>query len=218
MNKAVKKILIGVVILGVLAFAFWYGGEGAGLRGWNIEKNDSRIETSTDTSDSKDQYMTDPVPEGKPVPVEPQNQKKSDKIYHCTYSISCRSILDNMQYCEEEKKQCVPEDGWILKPVVVEFYEGENVYDVLLRLCKDVYKIHLESSFTPMYNSVYIEGINNIYEFDVGNLSGWMYKVNEWFPNYGASRYELKDGDVVAWEYTCDLGNDIGGGFMAESK
>lgn len=43
-----------------------------------------------------------------------------------------------------------------------------------------------------MYNSAYIEGINNLYEFDCGSLSGWMYKVNEWFPNYGCSRYVLK--------------------------
>ena len=33
-------------------------------------------------------------------------------------------------------------------------------------------KIHMESSFTPVYNSAYIEGIHNLYEFDVGKLSG----------------------------------------------
>ncbi len=64
-----------------------------------------------------------------------------------------------------------------------------------------------------MYNSAYIEGINNLYEFDCGSLSGWMYKVNEWFPNYGCSRYELKNGDDVVWCYTCDLGYDVGGGY-----
>ena len=62
-----------------------------------------------------------------------------------------------------------------------------------------------------MYNSAYIEGIHNLYEFDCGELSGWMYKVNEWFPNYGCSRYQLRDGDVICWEYTCDLGVDVGG-------
>ncbi len=62
-----------------------------------------------------------------------------------------------------------------------------------------------------MYNSAYIEGIHNLYEFDCGELSGWMYKVNDWFPNYGCSRYQLKDGDVICWEYTCNLGIDVGG-------
>ena len=38
-----------------------------------------------------------------------------------------------------------------------------------------------------------------------------MYKVNDWFPNYGCSRYALQEGDKVEWLYTCDLGDDIGG-------
>ena len=66
---------------------------------------------------------------------------------------------------------------------------------------------------TPIYNSAYIEGIHNLYEFDVGEGSGWMYSVNGWYPNYGCSRYALQDGDVVEWRYTCDLGYDVGGGY-----
>jgi uncharacterized membrane-anchored protein len=60
---------------------------------------------------------------------------------------------------------------------------------------------------------VYIQGINNIYEFDAGALSGWMYRVNGWFPNYGASRYVVQQGDVIEWVYTCDLGRDVGGAY-----
>ncbi|WP_276322049.1 DUF4430 domain-containing protein [Paenibacillus thalictri] len=72
-------------------------------------------------------------------------------------------------------------------------------------------KIHMEFVMTPIYNSNYVEGINNLYEFDCGELSGWMYKGNGWFPNCGSSRYSLKDKDVVEWIYNCDLGRDIGG-------
>ena len=96
--------------------------------------------------------------------------------------------------------------------MTVTFYEGESVFNVLQRTCKQQ-KIHMEFSNTPIYNSAYIEGIHNLYEFDVGNLSGWMYKVNGWFPNYGCSRYQLKDGDVIEWVYTCDLGYDVGGSY-----
>jgi len=146
--------------------------------------------------------------------VQSVESQQKQTAYKCICSISCKTILDNIDEIDVDKKECVPEDGWILKPVETVFYEGESVYDVLLRLCKDEYKIHLEASYTPIYDSVYIEGINNIYEFDVGNLSGWMYKVNDWYPNYGASKYLLKDGDVICWEYTCDLGEDIGGGYL----
>ena len=131
--------------------------------------------------------------------------------YTCTISISCETILDNMDKCAESKKALVPEDGIILPATEVTFSDGESVYDVLQRVCKEN-KIHMESSFTPVYNSAYIEGIHNLYEFDVGKLSGWMYSVNGWFPNYGCSLYQLKDGDVVEWRYTCDLGDDLGSG------
>lgn len=162
-----------------------------------------------DPETGKDQYLTDPVPEGKPLPVEPQDVTIGTTAYSCTISISCATILDNLDLCDPEKKELVPEDGWILEPMTVTFYEGESVFNVLQRTCKQQ-KIHMEFEDTPMYNSAYIEGIHNLYEFDVGELSGWMYSVNDWFPNYGCSRYQLQDGDVVEWVYTCDLGEDVG--------
>ena len=135
----------------------------------------------------------------------------ADTKYTCIISISCETILDNIDKCVESKKALVPEDGIILPATEVTFSDGESVFDVLQRVCKDN-KIHMESSFTPVYNSAYIEGIHNLYEFDVGKFSGWMYAVNGWFPNYGCSRYQLKNGDVVEWCYTCDLGEDLGSG------
>ena len=163
----------------------------------------------------KDKYDTDPVPEGKPMPVEPENQQvNSKKTCTCTFSIECSTILNNLSDLDPDKRALVPSDGVILPPTKVTFYEGESVYDVLQRVCREN-KIHLESSWTPVYNTAYIEGINNLYEFDCGELSGWMYRVNGWYPNYGCSRYQLADGEVVEWRYTCDLGRDVGCDWMA---
>ena len=128
----------------------------------------------------------------------------------CTISISCATILDNMDQLPEEKTDLVPADGWLLETVEVSFAKGESVFDVLQRVTRDN-KIHMEYSDTPMYNSAYIEGIGNLYEFDCGSGSGWQYSVNGWFPNYGCSGYELQNGDVIEWVYTCDLGKDVGG-------
>lgn len=170
---------------------------------------ESQSKQQIDTNTGKDKYLTDPVPEGKPVPVEPQDTKVTDKSMTCILSVSCATILDNMKDLDKEKIELVPEDGVIFKATEVTFYEGESVFNVLQREMKKN-KIHMEFVNTPLYNSAYIEGINNIYEFDCGELSGWMYKVNGWFPNYGCSRYQLKEGDVIEWVYTCDLGRDVG--------
>lgn len=173
-------------------------------------KSSSQITQSSSTK--QDKYKTDPVPEGKPQPVEPQEQEITDNTLKCTFSISCAAVLDNMDKLDKSKREIIPDDGWILEPVTVTFNEGESVFDVLKQVCKDN-KIQLEFSFTPIYNSSYIEGINNLYEFDCGSFSGWMYEVNDWFPNYGCSRYEVKNGDVIEWQYTCNLGADIGGNY-----
>ena len=171
--------------------------------------------TSGANSGGQDQYNTDSVPEGRPEPVEPDNvEVDTDTSLTCTISISCATILDNMELCAENKRPLVPSDGVILPATTVTFSPGESVYDVLQQVCRD-YGIHMESEFTPMYNSAYIQGINNLYEFDVGNESGWMYKVNGWFPNYGCSRYQVEDGDVICWVYTCDLGADVGDNSMS---
>ena len=249
------KVVISVLIVAVLAVAFWYGGGAPGMQGRTVgtdptipvehTPNETGVPSAPgeepnavpapeteqtappaasepvktpepettlkpDPATGKDKYLTGPVPEDKPIPVEPQDVTISDVTYTCTISISCATILDNMDWLDPEKVEQVPEDGWILPPTEVIFYEGESVFNVLQRTCKQN-RIHLEFENTPMYNSAYIEGIHNLYEFDCGELSGWMYKVNEWFPNYGCSRYQLRDGDVICWVYTCDLGIDVGG-------
>ena len=181
------------------------------------KQNGNREVTGSTTGNSggQDQYLTDPVPEGRPEAVEPDNvEVDTDTSLTCTISISCATILDNMELCAENKRPLVPSDGVILPTTSVTFSEGESVYDVLQSVCRS-YNIHMESSWTPMYNSAYIEGINNLYEFDVGEKSGWMYKVNGWFPNYGCSRYQVQNGDTICFVYTCDLGADVGDNSMS---
>lgn len=169
-------------------------------------------------SGTKDQYLTDPTPEGMPKPVEWQGKKiDKSKVRYCTLSVDCLTILNNMKDFNKDKMSVLPRSGIIYKARKVAFYEGESVFDMLNREMKKN-RIHMEFSMTPIYNSNYIEGIHNLYEFDCGRYSGWMYKVNGWYPNYGCSRYVLKDGDVVNWRYTCDLGRDLGCTWLGKTK
>ena len=168
-----------------------------------------------DSETGKDRYNTEAVPSGRPLPVEPQDVTAGDGSFTVTLTVRCDTILDNMNLLNKEKHELVPNDGVIFPVVTVTAYEGESVFNVLQREMRRA-GIHMTFRNTPIYNSAYIEAINNLYEFDVGELSGWMYRVNGWYPNYGCSRYQLKPGDVIEWRYTCDLGRDLeGGGWLA---
>ena len=134
-----------------------------------------------------------------------------DLAYECTVSVRCDTVLANYDKLDSAKAEFVPDDGVILAAVKVPFAEGETAFDATKRAC-EAYGVQLEYSWTPLYDSYYVEGINYLYEVDCGPDSGWMFKVNGWFPNYGPSSYVLQDGDAVMWEYTCvGLGTDLGG-------
>lgn len=144
-------------------------------------------------------------PPGTTVGVDSDNETP----LRCSMSISCATILDNMDKLDSAKAGIVPRGGIIYAEKTFEFSEGETVFDVLLRETR-ANKIHMEYSKTPAYDSAYIEGIGNLYEFDCGPLSGWLYKVNGEFSGCSCSRYTLKDGDRIEFLYTCDSGRDIG--------
>lgn len=151
----------------------------------------------------------EPESQPEPQPEETPTERK------CTISIRCATVLDHMEDVDEGKRELIPADGWILLPIEVTFTEGESVFDVLSRVLRER-MMHLEFSQNPVTGAAYIEGIHNLYEFDCGALSGWLYCVNGWFPNYGSSSYILADGDVIEWQFTCDLGYDIGGGGVTQ--
>ena len=100
-------------------------------------------------------------------------------------------------------RENAPASGVILENQSFGFTEGESVYDLLLRVCKEN-RIFLDAS------SSYVKGIDGIYElsFDC-STSGWVYLVNGESPSVGCDQYLLRDGDTVVWHYTLNLGTDI---------
>ena len=71
-------------------------------------------------------------------------------------------------------------------------------------------KLHFEYVDAKAFGSVYIEGIGNLYEFDCGEQSGWIYFVNGISPGLGCSGYTVESGDEIVFAYTCDMGADLG--------
>ena len=152
-------------------------------------------------------YKIAPIPDNRLVTSE-----NTENI--CTITIRCDTVLDNQNLLEEAKVPYIPADGVILPEIEVEFTPGENVFQVLQRICEAA-DIPLEYSWTPLYDSYYLEGICHLYEFDCGPESGWMYQVSGKFPNYGCSSYEVQPGDRIEWLYSCiGLGADLGADVM----
>ena len=87
--------------------------------------------------------------------------------------------------------------------------EGDTAYTVLKRAAQ-AQNISVEVSGSS--RKVYVQGINDLYEFDKGATSGWLYQVNDAFPSKSASNYAVEAGDVVNWVYTLDMGKDVGAG------
>ena len=238
-------VLLAAVTAAVLAFAFWYGGDAPGTRGFRTPDSAARsaaVASAPADAGSSAPALSAPAAvssgqseapfapaaaassaagesvasaaAGAPLPAKTSGGDSSAAAAPqdtCTVSISCAALLGHLELLDKDKQELVPEDGMLLAPVTAAFTSGESAFDVLQRVCKEQ-GIQTESSFTPLYNSAYIEGIGNLYEFDAGEQSGWMYSVNGTYPHYGSSQYVLSDGDTVCWVYTTDLGADVGGG------
>ncbi len=185
--KKIKTAVWIIFIVLLLLVTFLWGGNAPGLRG---EPTDTK-----EVCDMESEEVTDlTTPEGKAS---------------CIISVRCDTVFLNRDFIEPSILESLPENGVILSPVKVDMKENDSVFDILERTLRGK-NIHMEFTNTPMYKSAYIEGISNLYEFDCGELSGWMYKVNGDFPDYGSSLYEVKSGDVIEWVYTCDRGKDVG--------
>ena len=116
--------------------------------------------------------------------------------------------------------------GTIIKATMVPYKEGDKITHVTKRLL-DSLEIGMSFSGT-LESNFYLGAICNFEvkgtpyasmgEFDAGAGSGWMITLNKEFIEYGASEFEVKNGDVIKWQYTCQLGADIGDPFYSETS
>ena len=137
--------------------------------------------------------------------------------------------------------------GYIIEPVKIPVYEGDNAAQALTRLIlangydysntgtvdsgfylssiiganarnpKSATKdLILDASLNEDLKDLGIswtEGTEGqLGEFDYAQGSGWMYCLNNVFPNVGFADSYLSDGDVVRVQFTVAYGSDIGGG------
>lgn len=121
-----------------------------------------------------------------------------------TVEIRCDTVLDHMDQLDPQKAELIPEDGVFLSTSVA-LPEGATALEVLKTALK-------EQGQTLSYSEDfgYVQGLYGLNEYDCGSQSGWMFSVNDTFPDIGCDSYTPSDGDVVQFRYTCDWGVDLG--------
>lgn len=175
-------------------------------------ENEKREKTK-EIADEKEVEDTSKDTQPEDTATQEQDNPNSKQGATVTLTIRCDTAVAKGMNTESKWAGIVPSSGVILPVTEFEIDSGETVFSVMSRASSQ-YKFQMEYSGTN--GAQYIEGINNLYEFDGGRWSGWMYCVNGWYPNYGCGQYALKDGDVIEWHYTCDLGKDLGQEWLGE--
>ena len=133
-----------------------------------------------------------------------EKKHKENAIGTVTMEIRCDTIAG------KSDSEHIPADGVVLQPTAFDIEAGDTVFDILTEAAQ-TYGIQVENKggAGSAHGMVYIAGINYIYEFDFGDLSGWVYHVNGITPSRGCGEYVLSDGDRIEWLYTCEVGHDL---------
>lgn len=91
--------------------------------------------------------------------------------------------------------------GELYSGTVNRLAENASVWDALQKVASAE---NIDLKYRNQYNTVYVEAIDGLEEFDNGPYSGWKYKVNGTYPPVGCAKYKLESGDTVVWTYTDD--------------
>ncbi|MDE6111366.1 MAG: DUF4430 domain-containing protein, partial [Eubacterium sp.] len=140
----------------------------------NSVKAENKTKPSEKTSSAKKK-------EEPKAPVKP-SEKQNISV---SFSVNCEKAVD---YGADYPKYLISKTKCNVK-------KGTTVFDLLSKECSKngIAVVH--------QNKSYVKAIGGLSEKDCGNASGWTYKVNGVKPMMAASKYVLKDGDVVECYY-----------------
>ncbi len=200
MKKHIKIIALSVLVIVLFVGSFFFGESGEVKDDQNIyvtekiKEEQPIIEEIPPAALPQEETPEIPTAVQEPQVTEPEKKETVSLV------VDCIDLLSNIEYLKEEKRPLVPENGIIFSKIEIEIQENESAFDILKRELINA-GIHIEFALTPVYDSVYIEGINNIYEFDCGERSGWKYSVNGKYPPIASSEYKVKPEDKIVFTY-----------------
>ncbi len=119
---------------------------------------------------------------------------KKDVAGSVTVSIRCDTVAGRAAH--------IPADGVILPETSFPIAQGDTALTILNEAAR-AHGILME------VGGGYVSGISNVFEFDFGDLSGWLFFVNGQEASVGSDQVKLADGDVIEWRYTLQMGRDM---------
>ena len=185
----------------------------------------------TDPTEPSEPVQTDPTDPSEPEqtdPTEPEENLDFGLSEDEIIGYATVSFVDFGDRVAGEEMEAIYVEplGVIVEETNVPFKAYDTVAAVTLRLLDALDMTYLNSgdAFSNFYlSSIGNFDVNNVHydafgEFDAGQSSGWMITQNDVFINKGASEFLVKDGDVLEWQYTCQLGADIGDNYKPEES
>ena len=153
--------------------------------------NKSQDESTSNKAVETDKKLVEEKPKTNTLPVEKSSPAHTGQVKNPNVTISIIGSEDV---------------GTILSTTEVGLNDGDTVFDILKQVTKDN---NIQMEYKGRKSSIYIQGIDNIYEFDDGPESGWIFRVNGEISQVSSSNYKLNDGDNIEWLYTIDLGREF---------
>jgi len=156
------------------------------------KKEESPAEDKTNTSTQNNNQQTNTNNKQQPVKKESTPTKKEQKPANEPKEFVTLSI------------QGVDDNGnkrAIIGPTKIELKSGETFLDATLKVLK---AREIPYSVSGSGATAYMEGINNLFEFDHGPTSGWIARKNGVQLKQSTGVEPVKNGDLVEWIYTTD--------------
>lgn len=170
-----------------------------------LNTTDKSLSKPSDSKPESDKKTVTPAvdPSKKPVVSIPASKPvETPVVKHIEKEVQPEKIDSTIIYSIVISSNEVP-----LPPTKMEIADGDTVLSALIEITQ---KQKIQMDYRGGQGaSAYVEGIDNVYEFDRGQGSGWMYRVNGIFPDRGAGAVPLLAGDRVEWLYTTNLGVDL---------
>ncbi len=129
-------------------------------------------------------------------------EKPKEKIGEATVQVVCHEAVAEKKKSNlsDEVARKIPDDGVILKEVIVDVEQDDTVFD-LTRKAIGEQDLSLSYQGSPSLGTAYIDGIGGLYAKDCGKNSGWTYRVNGDFIMESCSKHPAEKNDKIIWEY-----------------